>query len=193
MFTPIRIALIAASLVTGCGSVTPAGLVAAMRLDPLATPPGDITVAVSVPNTVRLTDGDAQFRLAFTPDDPTRAGSVDTTVPLTLIENATDAPTPPDGDAVYVWGFAPRDAARVAKAQAQITAARSNGLAGDGSVGVSIEGGCTTVPLGDTLPVSTWLKTGPDTGFVQLTRRTDLLTALPAAERSALLSKLTRC
>lgn len=60
--------LILLSLIA-CSSVTPRGLIAASRLDPLNSDAAKLAVAVGVPNTVRLVDGDAEFALSFVPED----------------------------------------------------------------------------------------------------------------------------
>lgn len=182
-----------AVFLAGCGSITPAGLLAANRLNPLETPPGDIMVAVGVPEALRLQDGDATFRLAFSPANPTETPPVDTTVPLTLL-TGTPAPQPSTAnETIYVLGFSPQDAARVSATQARIRALKEQEIAGEGALGISVIGGCLAGDLDGRLPVSTWLRTDPQGAFVPLTRRSDLLQALPAEERAQLEAALEPC
>ncbi|PWJ19075.1 hypothetical protein [Jannaschia seohaensis] len=64
-----------------CDAITPAGLVAASRLDPLGTPPADVALALAVPDALRLSNGDATLRPAFVVERAS-APAVDVTVPL---------------------------------------------------------------------------------------------------------------
>ncbi|MEM7491396.1 MAG: hypothetical protein AAF390_19955 [Pseudomonadota bacterium] len=186
----MRLALLPlALLLSACGAVTLPGLRAAGSLDPLGTPPEAIAVAISLPAELRLRDGDATVRLALEGDD---GPLVDETVPLALV----DAPGPDGsalGDRVVVARFGPAAAARFAAAQAEIRRLRAAGTEGRGSLSVAVRGGCLTGPLGDTLPVATWLRPAPDADFLPLTRRGDLLAALEPEDRDALLAGLPPC
>ncbi|MEM8822143.1 MAG: hypothetical protein AAGF30_00895 [Pseudomonadota bacterium] len=180
---------LALSLLTGCTAVTMPGLRAASGLDPLTTPPEAIAVAVSLPNQMRLRDGDAVMRIAL---DGPNGPLVSETVPLTLVETPGPSGTA-SGDRVFVTGIEPAEAARFAAAQAEIRRLRATGIDGRGSLGVAITGGCLTAPLGDTLPVATWLRPGPDADFVLLTHRSDFLSSLDAETRAALRNGLAPC
>lgn len=182
-----------AAVLAGCSSLTPAGMIAAMRLDPLETPPGNLTVALGVPDALIMQDGDAQFRLAFQPEDPTAAVPVDTTVPLTLLDDANGPRAAAAGEAIYVFGFSPQDAALVSAAQKQILALKEQQIDGDGKMNITIVGGCLTRDLGGSLPVSTWLRSDPQASFAPLIRRVDFFDVLPAEERAQLEAALVPC
>ncbi|XWN31483.1 MAG: hypothetical protein ROR55_29200 [Devosia sp.] len=180
--------------VSACASVNPAGLIAASRLDPLNTAPTDIAVAVGVPSTVRLTDGDAEFRMAFRAESDASAVLVDETVPLQLRPIAAGGPQPSsDSEVVYSARFAAEDAARIAAAQAEIKALRARGIDGKGTLSVSVSGGCVLEPAPRALPVSTWLQTSPEHGFVSLTRQQDVFRGLGERDAQALRAQLTPC
>ncbi|WP_224826124.1 hypothetical protein [Cognatishimia sp. MH4019] len=180
-----------ALILSACASLNPAGMIAASSLDPVNTPPSQIQVAVGVPDTVSLADGDAVFRIAF---GYAQARVVDESVPLQLRPSADGQPAPNAGDEViYLAQFSDEDAARVAAAQAKIRALKEQGSDGTGSLSVSITGGCLLEPELETLPLSTWLRTNPDGAFVQLTERVDVFEVLNASEATALRSQLGRC
>ncbi|MEM7644863.1 MAG: hypothetical protein AAF366_20445 [Pseudomonadota bacterium] len=182
--------LLATHLLTGCSAVTLAGIDAAARLDPLGTPPDAISVAVAVPPQLQLRDGDAVLRIALAgPDGPL----VSETVPLRIVP-ATDAVagTSP-ADRLFVARVGPAEAARFAGAQAEIRRLRAADQGGRGSLTVAVRGGCLTAPLGDTLPVTTWLRPAPDADFVQLSRRSDVLARLDPDARDAFRAALSPC
>lgn len=184
--------LAALALLVACGSVTPAGLVAASRLDPLATPPGDIALAVAVPAALRLRDGDATLRLAFRPDGA-EAPAVDETIRLALSPPVSGGPEVGPGTRVVVARIPPADRPRLSAAQAAVRALRDDDVEGSGSLTVAVTGGCLEATLGDALPVSTWIRTAPDAPFVRLTRARDAFADLPAAAAAALRGRLAPC
>ena len=193
MFKSVCFAFICGLVLSACGSVTPAGLLAAARLDPLTTPPDALSVAVSVPPGVRLQDGDAALRLAFTPDDLTQAAPVDVTVPLMVrADGAAPQPLVPR-DAVYVLSLSAEDAAAMAAAQKQIIALRAADVEGAGSLAIDVTGGCVLSQMPEVLPVATWLRPEVDGNWVQLTRRRDVFQELPVAQARALRAGLRRC
>ncbi|MEM6325018.1 MAG: hypothetical protein AAF748_15120 [Pseudomonadota bacterium] len=180
--------------VSACGSMTPAGLIAASRLDPLNTPPGDIAVGVGVPETVLLSDGDAQFQLAFRVDPNSPVAAVEETVPLQLrrAEDSTSLANAPD-EIVYEARFSAEDAGRIAAAQSEIRKLRADGVDGSGSISITLSGGCYTGAPLSTLPFSTWLKTKPDGRFAPLTRRVDVFRALDDESAALLVENLRPC
>ncbi|MGJ8624116.1 MAG: hypothetical protein ACSHW1_15260 [Yoonia sp.] len=186
-------AFLVAVLLTACGSVTPGGLIAASRLDPLETSPSDIIVAVSVPEALRLRDGDAVFRLGFIPEDQSVAEPIDAVVPLTILDGITKPRSAQSGEAIFILGFSAQDAAEIAAVQEQIKTIRAQGVDGSGSLGITIESGCYTSELGDSLEVSTWLRTAPADNFVLLNRSVNLFDVLPPEGRAQLEAKLNRC
>lgn len=178
---------------TACTSLSPAGLIAVSRLDPLSTPPSDIAVAVGVPDTVKLTNGDAVFALSFTPATASEP-AISETVPLQLRSDQATGPSPSSSDeTVYVAGFSEADARKVATAQARIKSMKDNDIDGQGSLSIAVVGGCVTTPDLTELPVSTWLQTAPDAAFVRLTRTQDMLAQLPVDEAQAFKANLKPC
>lgn len=177
-----------------CSTLNPAGLVAASRLDPLNTPPSEISVAVGVPETLRLADGDAEFRIAF------RGGSAASTImleevaPLRLSAAGSEGPRPSASDElIYIARIAPEDAGRIAAVQQEIRDLRAAGTDGDGSLTVRVVGGCFVGAPPEALAISTWLRTDPSDGFVQLTRRQDVTRAIGARDAAMLMSQLSPC
>ncbi|MEM6375820.1 MAG: hypothetical protein AAF686_06225 [Pseudomonadota bacterium] len=183
-----------AMALTSCGAVMPAGFMAASRLDPLTTPPGDIAFAVEVPQALRLSDGDAELRLQLVDDQNAEEVWVDETVPL-QISPATEAllSGARDDRALYLATLSARDAETISSAQKQILDIRAQGQQGRGSLSIQVVGGCLETERLDTLPVSTWLRTDPDADFVQLTRQRDVFDSLDAAQRRALQDGLRLC
>lgn len=190
--TPCLIGLCAAVL-TACTSVTPAGLRAAMQLDPLETPPAALSVAVSVPRNVALSDGDVFMSLGFVPEDAGVTEPVLAKVPLSVVESGTaPAPRSPE-DRVYVLMLDQSAALELAAAQSRIQALKAQRVKGQGSLSVAVEGGCVEGLLENSFPVATWLRPNPAEDFVQLTRRTDFFAALDQAEAQALRAQLLPC
>jgi hypothetical protein len=163
-----------------------------MRLDPVETPPSDLSIAVSVPEVLRLSNGDASLYLGFLPDDTGIADPVDTTVFLT-ISSETGPRSPNSGEAIYVFGFSASAAKQLSAVQSQIRSLRTSGIAGSGTLSVAVVGGCLTGDLDGTLKVSTWLRTSPSGSFVPLVRETDILNELHQQERAQLLAGLNPC
>lgn len=186
-------ALLAAVLLTACGTVTPGGLIAASRLDPLEASPSDIVVAISVPEALRLRDGDAVFRLGFMPEDQSVAMPIDAVVPLTIMDGITSPRPAQSGEAIFILGFSAQDAAEIAAVQEQIKTIKAQEVDGSGALGITIESGCFTSELGDSLEISTWLRTDPADNFVLLTRSVNLFDVLPPEGRAQLEAKLNRC
>jgi hypothetical protein len=179
---------------SACSSMNPAGLVAASRLDPLNTPPSEIAIAVGVPETLRLADGDAEFRIAFRGGTAASTIMLEEVAPLTISAAGTDGPPPNAlGETVYIARIAPEDAARIAAVQQEIRDLRAAGTEGDGSLTVRVVGGCFVGAPPGTIAVSTWLRTDPSDGFVQLTRRQDVTRAVGARDAAMLRSRLSAC
>lgn len=179
---------------SGCSFVNPAGLIAASQLDPLSTAPSDITVGVGVPNTVQLANGDAEFRMLFRVDPSKSDAVVDETVRLEVGQAAPDPriSSAPD-EVVYEARFSPENANRIAKAQSKIKALSESGIEGQGSIAISVIGGCFVGDRPEVLAFSTWLKVTPNGSFVPLTRQADLRDALGRDAGAALLDNLTGC
>lgn len=190
--TTIFMCLTAAAL-AGCSSVSPAGLIAAARLDPLETPPGDIAVAVSVPDALRLRDGDAVMYLGFVPDDPAAVAPVAATVPLSVSEGRAGPREAQSDERIYVFGFSSQTAAQLEDVQTRIKTLQAEGVQGKGTLSIGVEGGCLTGDLGDVLLVGTWLRTGSEAKFVTLTNATNLFDLMSSEEQATLKAQISQC
>ncbi|GGK22967.1 hypothetical protein [Salinarimonas ramus] len=190
----LLVVLFLPALLAACAGISPSGLVAAARLDPLNSDPGAITVGVGLPETIRLRDGDAILRIAFTREGADEA-VVDEAVPLAVAEGASraDAPRAEPGERIFLAGVAADDAARFRAAQARIRALRAQGVRGSGSLTVTVRAGCRTGEVPDTLPTRTFLRTSPDAGFATLTRSPDLFALLGEEAARGLRERLVPC
>lgn len=185
----ILVFLLSLSL-AACTSITPAGLIAASQLDPVNSDARNIAVAVGVPETLRLTDGDAEFHISYVTQETT----ISETVPLRLEPRSGAELRLPDTDqTLYVARFSPLDADKISAAQARIKALKEAGQNGKGTLSVAVTGGCITEAPIDAVPVSTWLQTDPANGFVRLTRERDVLQTLPSDEAQAFIDRLEIC
>ncbi|MEM6481950.1 MAG: hypothetical protein AAF681_08905 [Pseudomonadota bacterium] len=194
LFNSTPFAVLLAMGLTACGAVTPAGFMAVSRLDPLTTPPGDIAFALEVPQTLRLTDKDAELRLRLIDDQDTAEVWVDERVPLEIRPaSETELSGARTDRALYVATVSERDAETLAAAQRQILDIRAQGQRGRGSLSIQVVGGCLQGESLDGLPVSTWLQTDPSADFVPLTRERDVFDSLEPTERRALQARLERC
>ena len=172
-------ALLSFLILGACGSVSLGGLTAASRLDPINTPPGDVALAISVPDAVQLVDGDAVLRITFAEDG---RQLVNTEVPLTIARSVAEAGVRQHaGETTYVGHLAEAEAQAFAMAQAEIRRLRSKGSEGRGSLQIRVTNGCRVGPPLEALQVSTWLRTDPEARFVQLTRRIDVLEELQSS------------
>ncbi|RVT82653.1 hypothetical protein DXV76_15545 [Rhodobacteraceae bacterium CCMM004] len=182
--------LMGAALAAGCGAVTPGGLAAVSRLDPLTVAPAGLAAAVAVPDRLRLTDGDAEMHMTVERGDG--GVEVDERFDLRLSQPA-DAPAAGAGERVYVARLSPADAERFAVAQARVRALRAAGVQGSGQLSIGVTGGCLERggALTD-LPVRTWLSDGSG-GFVALTGRRDLLEELDPETAAALRAGIAGC
>ncbi|MEM7733085.1 MAG: hypothetical protein AAF280_09915 [Pseudomonadota bacterium] len=186
----IVLALLILLSLIACSSVTPAGLIAASRLDPLDSDANQIAIAVGVPNGLQLSDGDAQFQISF----QSAAQAIVQTVPLRIRYATSTGPAPDDeSQTVYVADFSPENAAIITSAQSRIKALKAAGVDGKGSISISVVGGCVASKPPPELPVSTWLRTKPDRAFVRLTRLRNMLHHLPASQSQEFMDNLRVC
>lgn len=188
----MRITALSALFLVGCSSVNPAGLIALARLDPMTARPGDMTVAVGVPDALNLRDGDAVFAIAYAPQDP-NAEPIDASYPLVIISGGAGPREPLAGETIYLARFAPEDAAELAAVQAQIRRDREMGGEGKGSISVGVEGGCLADRSIEALPVSIWLQTDPGASFAPLVSGADLFGELTEQEEAAFRSEIAAC
>jgi len=189
----VSLALLVLAL-NACTSITPRGLISALQLDPLRTDPTHIGAAIGLPDTMQLRDGDAYLAMAYTVD-----GEADPRIherfPLRLMDDSAvvHPPIPAMGEVIFVTALSPQAAARLRRTQAAILALRESGIEGTGTLAIRVTGGCSTARPPTSLPVRTFLRTGPDGEFVQLTHRRDLLDELAPAARAALLAGIGDC
>lgn len=184
--------LLTALLLSSCASLNPAGLIAAARLDPLDTHPSNINVALAVPDSVQLRDGDAYFSMSFVPDDDADNPLGDN-IPLAVKPSQNGPRAPLEGETIYVLGFAPQDIAKVTEMQTQVRQLRAQGVKGRGEISVGVNGGCLTNPDLKALTVTIWLRTDPDSSFVTLVRQTDLFSHIDDQERDKLRAEMAKC
>lgn len=179
---------------SACMSISPAGMIAASRVDPLAMPADQVSVAVGVPQAVRLAPGDAVMRIAFRGGAAAATVMIAEEVPLQLMRDAAGTIRANAADeVVYLASLLPQDAARFSDAQARIRDARASGVEGVGTLNIEIVGGCHTGPAPAELPASTWLRTDPSGAFVPLTRRADAFGALAGAGGGPMPGTLSPC
>lgn len=189
--------LVLASLVValaGCLSVTPGGIMEAARFDPLTTNPADFGAGLGVPDTIRLSDGDAMMMLTYSVAG--EAGPrVNERFVLEVAESTGVAgtPTPNSDERIYVARLSHTDVLRMKDVQARIQSYKLEGIEGKGSFSIGLQGGCATrLPL-TTLPVRTFMRTRSGSPHVEIMRRTDLLARLPAIERKKVLGSIRTC
>jgi hypothetical protein len=188
--------LLCASLIglCACTSLSPSGLIAASRLDPLGTPPDQIGMAVGAPNSVRLASGDVVLRIAFQGNAAGSPVLIKEAVPLQLTADETGIITANGPQEIlYLATLLPEDAARFAAAQNAIRAARQQGVEGTGSLNIELVGGCTLGQAPTTLPFSTWLNTPSTQGYVPLTRQVNAFELIDAGISDALRERLHPC
>ncbi|MCC1480443.1 hypothetical protein [Roseibaca sp. Y0-43] len=180
--------------VPACTAVTPAGLIAASRLDPLSAPADEIAVALGVPQSVRLGPGDAVLRIAFRGGAAASTVQIEEEVPLQIAAqpDGAIAPNSPD-ERVFIASLGPEDAARFSAAQRAIQLARAQGVEGKGTLTAEVVDGCLTAPLAAEFPISTWLRSSGDGRFVPLTRQIDAFQSLGPEGATALRSRLAPC
>jgi len=181
-------------LLGACGTITPRGLLTALRLDPLHTDPAHLSAAIGLPDTMRLGDGDAVLAMGYTVDGETDPHILERfSLMLVTGDEVADPPVPTPGEAIFVTALALPAAARLRRTQAAILALRESGIEGTGTLAIRVTGGCSSAGPPVTLPVRTFLRTAPDGEFVQLTRRRDVLALLDEAARAALLAGIDDC
>ena len=182
------------AVAVACTSLTPAGMMAASRLDPIKTPPDQIAVAFAVPQTLRLSDGDAEFRIAFAGGPADAPILLEKTAVLDIRPAAQDGPRSSNGEEqIYIARIPPADSPAIAEILRQIRTLQAKGIEGEGNLGILIGGGCYMQTIPESLVFSTWLKTNPEDGFVQVTRRANLFDAINARDATLLRAALTRC
>ncbi|MEM7571235.1 MAG: hypothetical protein AAF337_15715, partial [Pseudomonadota bacterium] len=71
---------------------------AARQIDPLNTPPSELTFAIAVPKALRLADGDADLRMAFTAGSSSAPIDLEKTAQLQLRPGDASPPAPSGPD-----------------------------------------------------------------------------------------------
>ena len=192
----IRSFLLALLLVPlgGCLSVTSGGLATMPNFNPLHMNPADLGAGLGVPDTIRLADGDAIITMTYQlRSEPSLR--VNERFLLELSESVAVAGTlsPDQGERIYIGRLSRLDSMRMKDVQKRILGYESEGLSGRGSFSISLRGGCTTAPPLATLPFRTFVKTGSDAAYVEMTRRSDLVASFSAAVREEFLQSFRGC
>lgn len=185
---------LAALALSACSGVSPAGMIAARNLDPLGTDPASIAVAVGVPRSVQLRDGDAEFKMSFQGTGSDVGVQREQAVMLELVPADADQIQPNDADEhVFLARIPDAETGSIAMLQNDIKQLRASGVQGQGSLAISVAGGCYTGDAPTDLTVSTWIQTGPRQRFVPLTRSQSLARNTDAATVVAVLDRLSPC
>jgi hypothetical protein len=126
--------LLACLALSACSSVVPMTAARLSAMDPLTVDPGQIEVALILPQGLRVTPGSAVLTLSAQRGDQRIAGD------FVLDERAVPGVPAPEGATVAGYGLTAHDVARMRALQAEIAAWKAEGEArGALSVGV---GGC---------------------------------------------------
>lgn len=146
---------------SGCVSLSPIGAAHLAATDPLAVDPAAISVAIELPSTLHIRDGDATLQMKI-------GGRLDETFVL-HVEGTIGGVAPTGGRHVLAAGIAQRDWTRFARAQAEARNARERDGKGRGSLTVSITGACRTGDVDDG-PVPTAISIRTAERYVPLAR-----------------------
>jgi hypothetical protein len=176
---------VAASLfVSGCGSMPPSTLAHLATFDPLKADPFQVSVAVILPQSLLLRDGDLVMRMKA--DSPDKATNFDETFLLRIVKTKSDGsrgisvkPT----ERLQIAGVAEKDLPRMrdiqAKARLHATMAR---MKDEGTLSVSIKGGCRLFALdSEPLMISIYLKTDGASGYYPVVSNVDMRKEFGAA------------
>lgn len=177
-----------------CGSITAGGLIAASKLDPVNTPPGEISVALGVPKSLQLADGDAVLSMAFKSESSASTPQFEEFAALVIEASGANGPqASTEEEHVFVARISPADVPAIAAVQAKIKELRARGIDGEGSLSIHVVGGCYAGEIPERIAVSTWLRTDASAEFVQLTRRTDVEQFIGAHDAALLRTNLRPC
>jgi hypothetical protein len=181
-------------VLSGCMSVTPRGLIAMARFDPLQMNPSDLGAGLGVPEAIRLADGDAMIVMTYqVRGEPSPRVNERFLLEISDSAGVDGAPLPARGERIYIGRLSRLDSMRMKDVQQRILRYQSEGLRGQGSFSISLRGGCTTVQPLTELPFHTFVKTSPNQTYVETTRRTDFIASLQGQEREVFLRGFRAC
>ena len=190
---PIKpLLLIFLGFLTACAEVSPRGLIAASRLDPLQTKPSDISVAISVPAGTLLKNGDAMLNFEYIPEDE-NLSAIRENVALTIRTEGQLPKTPEISEEIYVFEITAANGAQLSTAQTQISNLKKSGKDGQGSLSVTVTPTCIAHGVEHELIASAWLRTSPDGAFIPLFRSVNLWGKLTEEARTTLKSTPSSC
>ncbi|MEO1649606.1 MAG: hypothetical protein AAFR60_01340 [Pseudomonadota bacterium] len=182
---------LAAALVSGCGSLTPFGLLSVASFSPLDVDTSTLRAAVALPSDWELKTGDLRLGLTFTPSD----GSKPISETVSLVVSSRIAPRQPEvseDEAFFIARLTPADADRFRSTQFDIRK-RREAVGGKGSFVVTVNGGCySTQHMPAKLPLRTFVSPNNEP-FVEISRHADLFADLGPAAAEQLRSKLHPC
>ena len=174
---PIQMVVLAACfMLAACMTTPPSSLVKLSRLSPLEADPAAIRLAVQLPDTLIVRDGDVRLRISFD-------GSTDT---ARIVEEyaaivATDPQATPgitrrqgDGMQVVVAALSDDDAQSLAQVQQRIRLWRAAGIDGKGQLSISASACADGAQPEGPLYLTSWMQTDPGEPFFMLSRRVDL-------------------
>ena len=168
--------LIAALFLAACLTTPPSTVAKLARLSPLEADPSAIRLAVRLPGSLVVRDGDVRLRVSF--DGGSEATRLVEEYAAVIADGAEDltgiATKPGDGSRVFVAALTEDDAASLADTQRRIRAWRAAGIEGKGQLAVMATA-CANGPFPDgPIPLTTWMRTSPDEPFFVLARTVDL-------------------
>lgn len=151
--------------------------------------PAELAFAIAVPDAFQLAAGDANFTVEYRTNAASLEESFDLTLAQTTLINGQNSPDRP----VYVGRLSTSDQQRLREMQSAIAQAESAGQHGDGSASLSVTGGCFTGAAPTEIPISTWIRTDLDEGYMEVIREQDLLSMLDGPTRKQLIDNLRIC
>ena len=177
---------------SACASVNPVGLARLAAMDPLSADPQQISVAVRLPQALKLRTGDLVMVLKT--NGVEGPGAIDETFSLAVSDAAAgDAGViaPETGERLQTARVAPQDVERLRATQAKARALKAEGGAkGKGSLTVSAKGGCKMAELGDAdLMMNLYMQTEANGEWFPVVSALNLRRALGAE----MLAKILAC
>lgn len=167
--------MFAVLLTAGCLTTPPSTLFKLSRLSPLEADPAAIRLAARLPEPLRIRDGDIRLRISF--DGGTGATRLVEEYGAVIVEAPAGTPGIGEGaaaDRTYVAALTDDDAASLTDVQRRIRAWRAAGVEGQGQLSVMATA-CADGPVpSGPIPLTTWMRTGPDEPFFVLARNVDL-------------------
>ena len=182
---------VVAALLSGCGSLTPSGLLSVASFSPLDVETSTLRAAVAMPSDWELKTGDLLLRLTFNPSD----GSKPISETFSLVVSSRTTPSQPEvskDESFFIARLTPADADRFQSTQLSIRKRRA-AVSGKGSFVVTVNGGCYfTRDMPTKLPLRTFVSSNNEP-FSEVTRHADLFADLGSEAAEQLRAKLHAC